>query len=150
MQRRAPQQTYAWCFSPSYFFAGSAPLQWRSSHDHDAPLEWRAPSNELVEQCGFDHRPELHAQVARVGVVRLDHVDGEQLVLGIDPEGRAGGARPAVLADRARLRRVTDGGTHLEAQAEAEARRTARPVADMVGGHEGERLLADDALAVQH
>src|SRR5262249_35595985 len=58
-------------------------------------------------------------------------------------------AGPAVLADRPRQRRIADACPHLEAEAEAQARRTTRPVEDMVGGHEGERLLADDALALE-
>ena len=57
----------------------------------------------------------------------LHHVDRDELLLGIDPEDRAGIARPAIFADRARQRRIADARADLEAQAEAEARRPARP-----------------------
>src|SRR5947209_19082439 len=101
-----------------------------------------------IDQRGLDHAPELQAQVAGIGVVGLHHVDGVELLLGIDPEGRAAGARPAVFADRAGLGRIADRGAHLEAETEAEARRAPRPAACVVGGHELERLAADDALAL--
>src|SRR5918995_2298333 len=83
------------------------------------------------------HRAKLVAQEARVLGVRLHHVDADELFLGIDPEGRAGGARPAVFADRAHQGGIAaELGVDLEAQPEAEAVGTAGPVADVVGGHE--------------
>src|SRR6266478_5755586 len=70
------------------------------------------------------------------GLARLHHIDGHELLLGIDPEGRAGGARPAMFAHRALDRRITQPRVDLEAQAETEAVLSARPGADMIGRHE--------------
>src|SRR5690349_12996464 len=52
-----------------------------------------ARSPELIQQCPLDHGPELRAQLAGVGLVGLHHVDGIELLLRIDPEGRARRAR---------------------------------------------------------
>src|SRR6476659_973826 len=93
-----------------------------------------------IDQRGLDHAPELHAQVAGIGLVGLHHIDGIELLLGIDPEGRARRARPAIFADRTWLRRSADRGAHLEAETEAEARRAAGPGSGVVGSHELERL----------
>src|SRR5437016_3616033 len=60
-------------------------------------------------------------------LARLHHIDGHELLLGVDPEGRAGGARPAMFAHRALDRRITQPRVDLEAQAETEAVLSARP-----------------------
>src|SRR6267378_1289061 len=57
--------------------AGSAPLQWRSSHKHhDAPLEWRAPSKDetttLVTHLLFQVLVDPDAGVDRAGTQRAD------------------------------------------------------------------------------
>src|SRR6185436_6774547 len=103
----------------------------------------------LVDDRGLHHRSEAIAQLDAVGITYLHHVNCDELLLGIDPEQRAGIARPAVFTDRARYRRIADPRAHLEAQSEAQPRRTARPRAGVVRGHEGERLLADHALALK-
>src|SRR3954465_14659484 len=111
-----------------------------------APLLSMRSSQEvlLIDDRRLHHRPEAIAQFDAVGIAHLHHVNGDELLLGIDPEQRAGIARPAVFADRARDRRIADPLTDLEAEAEAQARRPTGPGTGMVGGHEGQRLLADD------
>src|SRR6516225_2259510 len=56
----------------------------------------------------------------------LDHLDRDQFLGGVDPEGRAPGAGPIEIADRARLRVAARRGTHREAEPEALAHRRSR------------------------
>src|SRR5580704_12180109 len=69
--------------------AGGAPLQWRvfscsfgpralrtgarGPEEHDAPLEWRAPSNDVSANCGNYRRLHsgLSAAVTRVSTTRV-------------------------------------------------------------------------------
>src|SRR6266404_5251587 len=101
----------------------------------------------LIDDGRLNHGPELIAQHDAVAVVDLDHIDGDQLLLGVDPEQRAGVARPAVFPERSRQRRISDAGADLKSEAESQARRPARPRTDVIGGHEFDRLAAEQPLA---
>src|SRR5271156_606181 len=63
------------------------------------------------------------AEGVAIGAVRtcrgLDHLDRDQPFLGVDAEGRAPGAGPVEIADRARQRVVPLGGANREAEAKA-------------------------------
>src|SRR5262245_15011922 len=102
-----------------------------------------------VDDGRLDHGTELVAQGDAIGIAHLHHVDGDQLFLGIDPEQRAGVARPAIFADRAGQSRFAGGGAHLETQPEAQAGWPPGPMAGVISGHEAHRLLTQNALAVQ-
>src|SRR4029077_18939932 len=51
-----------------------------------------------VDDRGLHHRPEAVAKLDPVGIAHLHHVDGDELLLGIDPEQGAGVACPTILA----------------------------------------------------
>src|SRR5712675_1793637 len=65
-----------------------------------------------IDDRRVHHRPELVAQRNAIGIAHLHHVDGDELLLGIDPEQRAGIAGPAIFADRAGQRRLARGRAH--------------------------------------
>src|SRR4030081_760754 len=85
----------------------------------------------------------------------LRHKHGEQLFLWIDPEERSGDPAPEELADRAREWRHALLGSDRKTQTEAVAGRQERRFnlhlgAEVVGGHQLQRLAADDPYPVAH
>src|SRR6202007_1548554 len=84
----------------------------------------------------------------------LRHEDGKKILLRVDPEEGAGHAAPEVLAGRAE--EGGDAGLSADAKTEAKAvTRGEQRAADldggveMIGGHQFQRLAADDPLAVE-
>src|SRR5215472_9263547 len=85
----------------------------------------------------------------------LHHEYREQVLLRIDPEEGAGHAAPEKLADRARERRDARVRAHGEAEAEPVPGREQRTLdlhggIEVIGGHQFQRLAADDPDAAKH
>src|SRR5439155_1080479 len=100
--------------------------------------------DELAEQL-------LELALPRAGL-RLSHQDGDELLLGIDPERGAAGAAPIELARRARRAVQTIGAADGEAKPEAVSGRqemSRLDVAEMVGRHVTHDRTREQSLAVQ-
>src|SRR6185295_8522936 len=93
-----------------------------------------------IDDGRLNHGAELVAQHDAVAVVHLHHVDGDQLLLRIDPEQRSGVARPAVFSDA---------GPNFEAKAKSQPGRAARSRSRVIDGHEFKRLGAEQSLALE-
>src|SRR6185437_16800045 len=84
----------------------------------------------------------------------LHHEDRHQILLRVDPEEGAGHPAPEELSDRARERRNAGLRADREAKTEPMAGRHQRALdlhvgAQMIGGHQLQRLAANDADAVE-
>src|SRR5437868_1195473 len=113
-------------------------------------------SGVLLLECAVN---QVLQRGADAGALRdgLRHEDDEHVFLRIDPEGGAGRAGPAHLADRTFDRADAGFGAHRKAEAETEAwtrqiiraGHHARGRSDMVGSHIGNRFRAEVAVAVE-
>src|SRR5262245_21766320 len=117
-------------------------------------LRARASLREGLVHRRVDHVLEQGAIVPALLRI-LDHEHDEHLLLRIDPERRAGGSAPGILAHGPGRRGFPGRGAHRKAQAEAETGpgKVVGPRLDrapeMVGGHVGHGPGTEDPLAVE-
>src|SRR5947207_3014521 len=121
-------------------------------------------------QCGAQyrtaepgHETSLHSRVNQIAHQRarkialsgsLRHEHREQILLRIDPEERPRNAAPEILADAAGERRDAGVPAHGEAETKAVAGGEQGAVghnagSEVIGGHQLQRLAADDPGAVE-
>src|SRR6188768_1426087 len=111
------------------------------------------PGHETSLHRGVDQTPQQVADIfALAGALHHEH--REQVFRRIDEEERAGHAAPEELAERARERRDPAMGADGEAEAKTVTWRHQRRVdlyarAEMIRGHQLQRLAADDPVAVE-